>query len=498
MQQTNVTLDKIVSLAKRRGFIFQSSEIYGGLGACWDYGPLGVELKQNIKNCWWDFMVRSRENVVGMDGSILMHPEVWVASGHVSGFHDPLVDCKESKNRYRYDQLMVYRHPSRTDLPLFAFPEGNPETAEAKIKKQAKGTHIEEFEVVPLPEVSEAEYGRVLGPDASEAGTLTKPRQFNLMFKTHVGAVEETADVVYLRPETAQAIFVNFKNVQQTTRMRVPFGIAQIGKAFRNEIVTKAFIFRSREFEQMEMQFFIPRDEDDKWYEQWREIRFNYYTDVMGIPKESLKWAPHPPDKLAHYAKAAADVTFLFPMGWQEIEGVHNRGDFDLSQHSKHSGKDLTYRDPESGETFIPKVIETSAGVDRSVLMALCAAYEEVEEEGENHKRETRTVLKFHPNIAPVSLAVFPLSKKDTLIEPAKRLETELRADGFRTDFDVTGSIGKRYRRQDEVGTPFCITLDFDSLDDQAVTIRHRDTTQQDRVALDQVSSVLRKKVKEW
>jgi glycyl-tRNA synthetase len=318
------------------------------------------------------------------------------------------------------------------------------------------------------------------------------------MFKTQLGAVEGEGQEIYLRPETAQAIFVNFKNVQQTTRLRVPFGIAQIGKAFRNEIVVKSFIFRSREFEQMEMQFFIPPDEDMKWYETWREIRFNYYTDILGIPKDKLRWAPHPPEKLAHYAKAAADITYLYPMGWQEIEGVHNRGDFDLSQHAKHSGKDMSYRDPQTNTEFTPKVIETSAGVDRTVLMALCAAYTEVEEEGEDHKRESRVVLKFHPNLAPVASAVFPLSKKDELIEPAKRLETELRRDGLKTTFDVTGSIGKRYRRQDEVGTPFCITLDFDSLQDQAVTIRHRDTMQQERIALDQVSAVLRDKIRNW
>lgn len=498
MPDTKVTLDQIVSLSKRRGFIFQSSEIYGGLGACWDYGPLGVELKQNIKNCWWDFMVRSREDVVGIDGSILMHPEVWVASGHVAGFHDPLVDCRESKNRYRFDQMLAYRHPSRHDLPLFAFMEDNPSPAEAKIKKMAKGAGLEEFEVIPLSNIAEEDQARVIGPDATQPGTLTKPRQFNLMFKTHVGAVEETASVVYLRPETAQAIFVNFKNVQQTTRMKVPFDIAQIGKAFRNEIVTKAFIFRSREFEQMEMQFFIPPSEDEKWYEYWREVRMNYYVNQIGIPRDTLQWAPHPPDKLAHYAKAAADITFLYPMGWQEIEGIHNRGDFDLTQHSKHSGKDMSYRDPETNQTFTPKVIETSAGVDRSVLMALCSAYHEIEEVGEDHKRETRTVLKFHPNIAPVSVSVFPLSKKDELVDPSKRLENELRGDGLRTSFDVTGSIGKRYRRQDEIGTPFCITYDFDSIKDQSVTIRHRDTMEQERVAIDRVSEILRRKIREW
>jgi glycyl-tRNA synthetase len=493
-----VTLDQIVSLAKRRGFIFQSSEIYGGLGACWDYGPLGVELKNNIKNRWWEFMVHAREDVVGMDGSILMHPEVWVASGHVGGFHDPMVDCRESKKRYRYDQVFLLKHKTREDLPLFAFLETDPDQAVSKIKKLAKGTSLEEYETVALEHLPETERPRVIAPDTDQPGTLTEPRQFNLMFKTQVGAVEGAGMDVYLRPETAQAIFVNFKNIQQTTRQRVPFGIAQIGKAFRNEIVTKAFIFRSREFEQMEMQFFIPPEEDDQWYESWREVRIGYYTEVLGIPKERLRWAPHPPDKLAHYAKAAADITFDFPMGWQEIEGIHNRGDFDLTQHATHSGKDMSYRDPVTNATYVPKVIETSAGVDRSVLMALCAAYSEVEEEGEGHKRETRTVLQFHPNIAPVSVAVFPLSKKDELDQPAKRLEAELRREGFRTAYDVTGAIGKRYRRQDEVGTPFCITLDFDSLEDRSVTIRHRDTMEQDRVSMDKVVEVLRDKIRSW
>ncbi|MCA9424066.1 MAG: glycine--tRNA ligase [Candidatus Omnitrophica bacterium] len=493
-----LTLDQIVSLAKRRGFIFQSSEIYGGLGACWDYGPLGVELKNNIKNRWWEYMVHARENVVGMDGSILMHPEIWVASGHVAGFHDPMVDCKESKKRYREDHLLVYKHPVKEDLPYFAFVEAAAEEVEKKVKKMTKGIPIEDFNVVPLSEIPIPERDRVIGPDATEPGTLTEPRQFNLMFKTQLGALEGQTNEIYLRPETAQAIFVNFKNIQQTSRQRVPFGIAQIGKAFRNEIVTKAFIFRSREFEQMEMQFFIPPDEDDQWYEWWKGERHKFYTDVLGIRKENLNWEPHPPNKLAHYAKAAVDITFKFPMGWQEIEGIHNRGDFDLSQHAKHSGKDMSYRDPVNNQTYVPKVIETSAGVDRSVLMALCEAYAEVEEEGEGHKRETRSVLQFHPNIAPISVAIFPLSKKDELVDPSHRLEESLRAQGFRTSYDVTGSIGKRYRRQDEIGTPFCLTFDFDSLEDQAVTIRHRDTMQQDRVAIDRVGDTLREKIRNW
>ena len=496
MENQEVSLDQIVSLSKRRGFIFQSSEIYGGMGACWDYGPLGVELKQNIKNCWWDFMVRARDDVTGMDGSILMHPEIWVASGHVAGFHDPMCDCKECRARVRPDQLMVVtvRDENGKIVQVGSFETEDREEAvrlcKEKFPKELKKVGDPSFVALSMEEMP--------GPCPLCGGELTEPRQFNLMFKTHVGAIEDTASTVYLRPETAQAIFVNFRNVQQTTRLRVPFGIAQMGKAFRNEIVTKAFIFRSREFEQMEMQYFIPPSEDDKWYEFWREVRFDYYTDVLGIPKEKLKWAPHPPEKLAHYAKAAADVTFKFPMGWQEIEGVHNRGDFDLSQHAKHTGKDMSYRDPVTNETYVPKVIETSAGVDRSVLMALCAAYAEVPEEGEGHKREMRSVLQFHPRVAPISVAVFPLSKKDELIEPSKRLEIELREEGFRTAFDVTGAIGKRYRRQDEVGTPFCITFDFDSIEDGAVTIRHRDTMEQNRVAIGRVAEVLRDKIRSW
>jgi len=496
MENQKLTLDQIVSLAKRRGFIFQSSEIYGGMGACWDYGPLGVELKQNVKNCWWDFMVRAREDITGMDGSILMHPEIWVASGHVAGFHDPLSDCKDCKVRIRPDQhtVVAVRDDAGKAILVASFETEDPEEA----VRECKEKFGQELNAVPEPSYVTHSMEEKLGPCPNCGGELTEPRQFNLMFKTHVGPLEDSSSLVYLRPETAQAIFVNFRNVQQTTRLRIPFGIAQMGKAFRNEIVTKAFIFRSREFEQMEMQYFIPPDEDEKWYEYWREIRFNYYTDILGIPKKDLQWAPHPPEKLAHYAKAAADVTFRFPMGWQEIEGVHNRGDFDLSQHTKHSGKDMSYRDPVSNTTYVPKVIETSAGVDRSVLMALCAAYAEVPEIGEGHKREMRSVLQFHPRVAPVSVAVFPLSKKDELIDPARRLEADLREASFRTAFDVTGAIGKRYRRQDEIGTPFCVTLDFDSLQDQAVTIRHRDTMEQDRVSIDRVAEALHNKIRSW
>jgi len=436
MTTNSFTLDDIVSMCKRRGFIFPSSEIYGGFAAVFDYGPLGVELKNRIRELWWDYMVRRRENVVGMDGAILMHPDIWVAAGHVESFHDPMVDCKGCKKRFRADMI-----------------EG------AKT----------------CPECG---------------GELTEPRNFNLMFKTHVGPVEDSASVAYLRPETAQAIFVNYKNIQTTYRMKLPFGIAQTGKAFRNEVTTQRFTFRSREFEQMEMQFFVPPDEDEKWFDYWLQQRQEFYN-LLGIDASKRRLSEHGPDELAHYAKRAFDIQFEFPFGWQEIEGIHNRNDFDLSQHAKHSKKDLTYFDEQRKEKYLPKVIETSAGLDRTVLAVLCNAFHEEEEEGEGHKREVRSVLKFHPRVAPITAAVFPLLKKDVLAEPAKKLEEELRKASLRTLFDVTGSIGKRYRRMDEVGTPFCITFDFDSLEDHAVTVRDRDTLKQDRIALDKVRDYL-------
>jgi glycyl-tRNA synthetase len=433
-------LDDLVSMCKRRGFIFQSSEIYGGFAACWDYGPLGVELKNRVRELWWDFMVRRRDDVVGMDGSILMSPEIWVASGHVDSFHDPLVDCRECRRRFRADNL-------------------------------------ENTEVCP-----------------DCGGQLTEPRQFNLMFKTHAGPVDDGDNVAYLRPETAQAIYVNFKNIQTACRMKLPFGIAQAGKAFRNEITTQRFTFRSREFDQMEMQFFVPPGEDDKWFDYWMQQRKEFYR-LLGIPQDKLRYKEHGPDELAHYAKKAFDIQFEFPFGWQEIEGIHNRTDFDLSRHADHSGKDLTYFDQERKEKYIPYVVETSAGLDRNVLAVLCGAFVEEEEEGEGHKRQTRSLLKFHPRVAPITVAVFPLLKKDVLIEPSRKIEEELRKASMRTFFDITGSIGKRYRRMDEVGTPFCVTFDFDSLDDNAVTVRDRDTLQQDRVAIDQLRGYLEERI---
>lgn len=442
-----ITMEKIVSLCKRRGFVFQSSEIYGGQNGAWDYGPLGVELKRNISTAWWHAMCQMHDNIVGIDASILMHPRVWEASGHVENFTDPLVDCKKCKQRFRADLL-------------------DPENLEKRI----------------CPECG---------------GELTETRKFNLMFKTHIGPTDDNTSVVYLRPETAQGIYVNYKNIIQSNRMKLPFGIAQIGKAFRNEIVTKNFIFRTCEFEQMEMQFFVKPGEDEKWFEHWREERWNFYLS-LGVKPESLRWHRHGPDELAHYAKDAYDIEFNFPMGFKELEGVHNRTDFDLTRHSQYSGKDLQYIDQEHGnERYIPYIIETSAGLTRNVLMFLCNAYEEQKIADNGNDDDWRTVLHFHPRLAPITVAVLPLMKKDGLAELAQAVRHNLKAD-FVTDYDQAGAIGKRYRRQDEAGTPFCVTIDYDSKEDKSVTVRHRDTMQQVRVPIDKLTDYIRTEIKNW
>ncbi|MBN2651408.1 MAG: glycine--tRNA ligase [Spirochaetales bacterium] len=436
-----VTMEKIVSLCKRKGFVFQSSEIYGGLSSAWDYGPLGVELKKNIQNFWWKEMTQLQDNIVGLDASILMHPKVWEASGHVENFSDPLVDCKECKSRFRADQI---------DLTAAC-------------------------------------------PTCGNKGTFTEPRDFNLMFSTHLGPVKNDNNIVYLRPETAQGIFVNFKNVVNACRLKVPFGIAQVGKAFRNEIVTKNFIFRTCEFEQMEMQFFCKPGDDDQWFDYWMKNRMEYYSK-LGIHPEHLRFHQHGSDELAHYAKDAFDIEFLFPMGWQELEGVHSRTDFDLSRHTEYSGKkDLIYQDPITNEKYIPYVIETSAGLTRSVLMVLCDAYDEEELEG----GDVRTVMHFHPRIAPITVAVLPLVKKDGIDELASQIEKGLRED-FRTDYDLSGAIGRRYRRQDEVGTPFCVTVDYETKEDNAVTVRFRDSMEQKRVPVAELSQFLKDSIKNY
>jgi glycyl-tRNA synthetase len=435
-------MDKLVSLCKRRGFIFQSSEIYGGTGSVWDYGPLGVELKKNIKDRWWNSMVRMRDDIDGLDAAILMHPRTWEASGHVSGFVDPLVDCKTCKGRFRADKLQDARCPQ-------------------KPSKQ---------------------------PGQHDACQLTEARQFNLMFKTSMGPLEDTASIVYLRPETAQGIFVNFLNVQQSMRQKVPFGIAQIGKAFRNEITPGNFIFRTREFEQMEMQFFVEPGTDMEWFEQWKATRLQWHLD-LGLTRERLNFHQHAGNELAHYARAAFDVEFDFggTLDFQEIEGIHNRGDFDLTQHQQFSGKKLEYYDQANNKRYVPYVIETSVGADRVTLAAMVNAYREESVEGED---EGRVVLGLHPSIAPIKVGVFPLTKKEGQPEFAKRIINDLRSL-FTVDYDESGSIGKRYRRQDEVGTPFCITVDGDSAGDDSVTVRNRDTLQQERVATSQLASYL-------
>ena len=439
-------MDKLVSLSKRRGFIFQSSEIYGGTGSVWDYGPLGVELKKNLKDAWWKSMVRMRDDVEGLDAAILMLPRTWEASGHVAGFTDPLVDCKVCKGRFRADKLEDARCP----------------------QKPSKR------------------------PGEAEQCQLTEPRMFNLMFRTFMGPVEESASTVYLRPETAQGIFVNFLNVQQSTRQKVPFGIAQIGKAFRNEITPGNFIFRTREFEQMEMQFFVEPGTDMTWFEFWKAERMQWHQS-LGLSPDRLNFHAHAGAELAHYARAAFDIEFDFggTLGFQEIEGIHNRGDFDLSRHQEYSHKKLEYFDQPNNKRYLPYVIETSVGADRTTLAALVNAYREETVEGED---EGRTVLRLHPSLAPIKAAVFALTKKEGMPDMAHRIAGDLRQH-FPVDYDETGSIGKRYRRQDEVGTPFCITVDTDSVKDGTVTVRDRDTLKQDRIGADAVRGYLQERL---
>ncbi len=442
------SMEKIVSLAKRRGFVYPSSEIYGGLSATWDYGPLGVELKKNIQEIWWKEMTRLQDNIVGLDAAIMMHPRTWEASGHVENFSDPLVDCKQCKTRFREDKL----------------PQENIDNKQC-------------------PECG---------------GELTEPRQFNLMFTTHLGPVQDSGSVVYLRPETAQGIFVNFKNVVDTSRVQIPFGIAQVGKAFRNEITTKNFIFRTCEFEQMEMQFFVKPGTDDEWFEYWKEQRMKYYVEQLGILPENLHFHQHGEGELAHYAKDAYDVEYQYPFGWEEQEGIHNRTDFDLGRHSEYCGKEINYLDPQTNERYIPYVIETSAGLTRSVLVCLMDAYhEETIGEDKNGKPDVRTVLHLHPNVAPIKVAVLPLVKKDGLAELAKDIQKELSED-FATFYDQSGAIGRRYRRQDEIGTPFCVTVDYDSKDNNDVTVRFRDSMEQIRVPRAELAARLRQEIKNY
>jgi glycyl-tRNA synthetase len=544
-------MDKLVSLCKRRGFLFQSSEIYGGLNGFWDYGPLGVELKRNIKEAWWQDMVRGHDELAappgapgayemtGLDCTIIMHPQVWKCSGHYDLFHDWMVDCRQSKGRYRADHLRCYRVSARSNgdatcigfVASLAEPEEFAGSLSNSFQKKVEkafgktGLEISASESIPFTKLEVDERAAVLGPDASELGTLTEPREFNLMFPTSVGALAGEEGRAYLRPETAQGIFVNFKNVLDSTRVKVPFGIAQQGKSFRNEITPRNFTFRSREFEQMEIEFFCHPSESRQWYEYWRDRRMKWYTD-LGLAGERLIMREHEQDELSHYSVGTADIEYAFPFlpagEHGELEGIAHRGDFDLRSHMegklvknaegclevemvegengkqrpkwKGSGRDLTYRDEATGERYTPHVIEPSAGADRATLAFLCEAYHEDEAPDEKGQMQTRVVMKFHPRIAPIKAAVFPLVKKDGLPEIAHDIYRRLKAR-FSVFYDEKGAVGRRYRRQDEAGTPYCITVDGQTLQDQTVTIRDRDSLEQWRVKVDDVVEEIAKRV---
>lgn len=454
-------MDQVVALCKRRGFVYAGSEIYGGLANTWDYGPYGSQLKKNVKDYWWNNFVKQRDDIVGLDSSILMNPKIWEASGHIGNFSDPLMDCKTCKERIRGDKL-IEEHLG---------------------VEKAVGKSLKEIgEIIKENKLKCPKCGK---------SDFTEARAFNLMFKTHQGVVEETANAVYLRPETAQGIFVNFKNITQTCRVRVPFGIAQIGKAFRNEITPGNFTFRTREFEQMEIEYFIsPKDKTEikKSFEHWKEVCKKWYLS-LGIKEENLRFREHEKDELSHYSSMTYDIEYKFPFGWGELMGIAYRGDFDLTQHQKFSGKDLQYLDPITNEKYTPHVIEPSFGADRAILVILLDAYAEDEVGGEK-----RTVMRFDPKIAPVKAAIFPLMKKPELTEVARKIQQDLNKD-FTVEYDEAGAIGKRYRRQDEIGTPFCITVDFDSLTDGTVTLRDRDSTKQERVKISDLGSILHQKI---
>ena len=433
------TIEKIVSLCKRRGFIFQSSDIYGGFSAVYDYGPLGIELKNNISQLWWKEMTQANENIVGIDSGILMHPKVWEASGHIGAFNDPLVDCKQCKSRYRADEFS------------------------------------EDYKSI--------DWTTIQCPNCGSKDCFTEPRQFNLMFKTNVGPVKESGTEAFLRPETAQGIYVNYLLVQGAMRLKIPFGIAQIGKAFRNEIIARNFIFRTREFEQMEMQYFVKPDADNDAMNEWRENRFQFYSNHLGVTKSKLRFHKHGDGELAHYAKEAWDIEYEFPFGWSEIEGVHNRTDYDLLRHEEFSGKKLSYFDQVNNERYLPYIIETSAGLNRMLLTVLADSYWE-------DKENNRIVMKLHPRLAPIKAVICPLTKKDGLPEKARSIMDMLKND-FKIIYDQQGSIGKRYYRQDEAGTPFGITVDHQSIQDDTVTIRYRDTQKQDRLSIAEIKPLI-------
>ena len=499
---------KLIAHAKEYGYIFQSSEIYDGLSAVYDYGQMGVELKNNIKKYWWDAMVKMNENIVGLDSAIFMHPEIWNASGHTSAFNDPLIDNKDSKKRYRADDLIeehIQKYQAKINKDVEKakkkfgdsfdekqFLETNPNVLRNKAKiDEIQGRLVKALETDDLDGLKQIIIDCEIACAVSGSKNWTDVRQFNLMFETQLGSTADGASKIYLRPETAQGIFVNYLNVQKTGRMKIPFGIAQIGKAFRNEIVARQFIFRMREFEQMEMQFFVKPGTEIEWFNHWKEVRMNWHK-AMGLPEEKYRFHEH--DKLAHYANAAFDIEFEFPFGFKELEGIHSRTDFDLSQHQKFSGKKLQYFDPETKESFVPYVVETSIGLDRTFLTILSACLKEEELTKENGESDTRVVLQIPPALAPIKLAVLPLIKKDNLPEKAREIIDELKFD-FTCQYDEKDSIGRRYRRQDAIGTPYCVTIDHQTLEDNTVTIRDRDTMKQERIQITELATIVDDKV---
>lgn len=463
-------LDTIVSLAKRRGFIFQSSEIYGGLNGCWDYGPLGVELLRNVKEAWWREMTY-RDDIEGIDASILMHPRVWEASGHIQSFSDPMIDNKVSKARYRADHLI------EGEIEKLLKKNRTEKAKDLQARLDAASEPLDFYKIIIDEEIKDP---------VSGTADWTEVRHFNLMFKTFIGPVEDSSNAVYLRPETAQGIFVNFNNVVQTTRQKIPFGIAQIGKAFRNEINTKNFLFRTREFEQMEMQFFVKPNEDEKWFNYWRDTRWAWF-EKYGMTMSKLRLKPH--EKLAHYARAAVDIEYEFPFGWGEVEGIHNRTDYDLMRHTEFSGKKMEYYEQAANERYTPFVIEVSIGASRSTMAFLVDAYNEEEVNGEK-----RVVMKLHPKLAPYKVAVLPLVSKDGMPEVADKIYKDLMGS-FKTFYDDSGAVGRRYRRQDEIGTPFCVTVDGQTLEDNTVTLRDRDTMEQIRISADKIKEYVLGKI---
>lgn len=489
----------IVALCKRRGFVYPASDIYGGINGFWDYGPLGIELKNNLRDLWWKRMVTCPPigpdgtpiQIVGLDSAIIQNPAVWVASGHVGGFADPMVDCRETKIRYREDHLEVYIPKDGSD-PWLASPKDDEDNiAEKRVKKFGKGKSIGNYDVKPLTAVSLTDYAKIIAPDASKAGTLTEPKQFNLLFETHTGAVQSADNIAYLRGETAQGIFINFKNVVDSMRVKMPFGIAQIGKAFRNEVNPRNFIFRSREFEQMEMEFFCHPDTAQEWFNFWKTERVKFWRDI-GLSDENLLLREHDADELVFYSKGTFDIEYKFPFtapGFGELEGIAYRTNYDLTQHQEHSKQKLEYMDPVTNERYMPHVIEPAAGLTRGMLALLCESYTI------DPNRPSGLYLNFHPKVAPIKAAILPLTTKDGHPELAQKIYMDLREDFF-VELDIKQNIGKRYARQDEIGTPYCFTIDGQSLTDNTVTVRERNTMAQERISIDSLRAFLFEKIK--